>query len=53
MNKPNVVSSEEHNLPSPPTRLPYWLPVLQSKDQKKKCCKKHKEGKRCKNCPKR
>jgi hypothetical protein len=24
--------------------------VLQSKD-KKKCCKKHKEGKRCKKCP--
>lgn len=23
------------------------------KDKKKKCCKKYKEGKRCKKCPKR
>jgi hypothetical protein len=28
------------------------LPVLESKD-KKKCCKKYKKGKRCKNCPKK
>lgn len=31
-------------------RLPFPLPVIQGK-AKKKCCKKHKKGKRCKKCP--
>ena len=30
--------------------LPFPLPVVQAKS-KKKCCKKHKKGKRCKSCP--
>lgn len=30
--------------------LPFWLPIVQPK-KKKKCCKKHKKGKRCKSCP--
>ena len=32
-------------------RLPFPLPVIQAKDDKKKCCKKFKKGKRCKKCP--
>lgn len=32
-------------------QLPFALPVVQSKDKKKKCCKKYKKGKRCKKCP--
>lgn len=32
-------------------RLPYPLPLLEGKKLKKKCCKKFKKGKRCKNCP--
>ncbi len=28
------------------------LPVIEFKN-KKKCCKKYKKGKRCKNCPKK
>ncbi len=33
--------------------LPFPLPIAQAKKDKKKCCKKHKKGKRCKNCPER
>lgn len=32
-------------------RLPFPLQVVQQKSMKKKCCKKHKKGKRCKKCP--
>lgn len=31
--------------------LIFPLFVVSKKDFKKKCCKKHKEGKRCKRCP--
>lgn len=31
--------------------LPFALPLVQNKKAKKKCCKKYKKGKRCKNCP--
>lgn len=30
----------------------FELPVVQEK-KKKKCCKKYKDGKRCKKCPKK
>lgn len=54
MSKHKQYFEEEGGTPTNPLRhLPYWLPVLQPKKDKKKCCKKHKEGKRCKNCPKR
>ena len=32
-------------------RLPFVLPVIQTKKGKKSCCKKYKKGKRCKKCP--
>lgn len=44
-------------LPSLPTAMLYDnmvlpLPIIELKE-KKKCCKKYKKGKRCKNCPKK
>jgi len=51
MSKQQQHIQEEGGTPTNPQRhLPFWLPVLQTKS-KKKCCKKHKEGKRCKKCP--
>ncbi|MCB0618320.1 MAG: hypothetical protein KDC41_06340 [Saprospiraceae bacterium] len=35
----------------PDTKMAFSLMVIQPKDLKKKCCKKHKKGKRCKKCP--
>lgn len=53
MSKQKKLFEEEGGTPTNPQQhLPFWLPVLQSKD-KKKCCKKYKDGKRCKKCPKR
>jgi hypothetical protein len=36
-----------------PGKLPFPLPVIQGKKDKKKCCKKYKKGKQCTKCPKR
>jgi hypothetical protein len=45
------IPSEKRGNPTA-LRLPFPLPVIQSKSKKKKCCKKYKKGKACKSCPK-
>ena len=46
------MQQREPKRPNLAARSPLDLPVLQCKS-KKKCCKKYKKGKRCKDCPKK
>ncbi len=48
--QPLPVSASEKSACSMPCER---CPLHREKDRKKKCCKKFKEGKRCKKCPRR